>query len=140
METVTVPKQASWMIRKIFEARTVLAAMNLQHLNKGMIKKIYLQLLDHRHAAPWKNFMFQNIARPKTVFSLWLNLQGRIPTVDRLHKWKIKVDAQCCMCHHQDESRKHLFVQCEFARKIWNIVLGWLQRHKFAPTSWNQHQ
>lgn len=128
------------MIQKIFEARIVLPAVSLQQLNKGMIKKIYLHQLDLRPVVSWKNLLFQNIAQPKKIFSLWMNVQDRLPTAVRLHKLKIEVDTQCGICHNQEETREHLFVQCEFARKVWNRVLSWLQRQQYTPNSWSQHQ
>lgn len=34
----------------------------------------------------WRGLMFQNAARPKAIFNMWLQCQGRLLTGDRLKK------------------------------------------------------
>ncbi|XP_075097802.1 uncharacterized protein LOC142175130 [Nicotiana tabacum] len=49
------------------------------------------------------------------------------------------IETVCVMCQLHNESRNHLFVECVFAQKIWNMVLIWLQMQPHGLKSWNQH-
>ncbi|XP_060194929.1 uncharacterized protein LOC132624120 [Lycium barbarum] len=140
MDSVPVPKQASWMVRKMFEARPLVANMQIQPTGKSMIGQIYHHALTARSKMPWKCIMYQNVARPKATFTMWLLLLDRLLTAERLSKWGIKVDTKCCFCQKYDETREHLFVQCEYARQVWTRVGQWMHIQNFPPTNWIQHQ
>ncbi|XP_019267399.1 PREDICTED: uncharacterized protein LOC109244718 [Nicotiana attenuata] len=87
MEQVKVPQQASWMVRKIIEAKHLLEQNNV-HIcrEKGFIKHIYLQLLGDQPRMQWKCLMFGNATRPKAKFTVWLQMQNMLLTADRLNK------------------------------------------------------
>ncbi|XP_060212301.1 uncharacterized protein LOC132639938 [Lycium barbarum] len=72
MDSVPVPKQANWMVRKMFEARPLVANMQIQPTGKNTIRQIYYQALTARSKMPWKCIMYKNAARPKTAFTMWL--------------------------------------------------------------------
>lgn len=71
--------------------------------------------------------MFQNAARPKARFILWLQMHGKLLTADRLVKWGMAVELKCALCQNFNESRKRMFVECEFAKGLWNRLLQWIQ-------------
>lgn len=54
--------------------------------------------------------MFSTTARPKAVFIMWLQMQAKLLTKDRLLKWEAKVEPQCLVCQNEDETRDYLFV------------------------------
>nr|XP_009800469.1 PREDICTED: uncharacterized protein LOC104246357 [Nicotiana sylvestris] len=87
----------------------------------------------------WKVFMFGDDTRAKAKFTMWLYFQDRMMTSDRLARWGMHVDTKCVLCQSCDESRNHMFVECEFARSIWKRLLKWMQRQTFWATSWDQH-
>lgn len=72
--------------------------------------------------------MYKNDAKRKAKFIMWLQVQDKLLTTDRLAKWDITVDLECAMCHAHPESRDHLFMSCEFTRAVWNRILLWLQK------------
>jgi hypothetical protein len=51
----------------------------------------------------------------------WYLWKGVFLTKDNLPKWNWHGSKKCVFCHH-DETRKHLFFQCRFARSIWSII------------------
>ncbi|XP_019241332.1 PREDICTED: uncharacterized protein LOC109221313 [Nicotiana attenuata] len=107
LRDMPIPAQASWITRKILEAK------------------------EHLHLIPI------NDARPKAVFTMWLQLQGRLATTDRLVKWGLAVDTTCILCQNQLETKDHLFAECEFTKAIWRKMQQWLQ---WLPAmTWNQH-
>ncbi|XP_075074761.1 uncharacterized protein LOC142162319 [Nicotiana tabacum] len=110
----TIPQQACWMVRKVFEANTVLENQQYtQSLKKSLIKQIYLTLLGDYSRVEWKSLVFNNVVQPKAKFSMWLMMHGKLLTSDRLCKWGLNVDTQC-VCQRQEENREHLFWKCEY--------------------------
>ena len=57
----------------------------------------------------------------KTKVFAWYLRRGVILTKDNLAKRNWHGSKKCVFCTH-DESIKHLFFQCEFARSIWSAV------------------
>ena len=57
----------------------------------------------------------------KTKIFAWYLRRGVILTKDNLAKRNWNGCKKCVFCHH-DETIKHLFFQCQFARSIWSII------------------
>lgn len=70
---------------------------------------------------------------------MWMLLYGRLPTTDRLAKWCLTVDTQCTLCHNHEEDRDHLFVKCEYTRKLWMKLMQWMQHDYTRTQNWEQH-
>ncbi|XP_060190863.1 uncharacterized protein LOC132620187 [Lycium barbarum] len=110
-----VQKHALWMVRKLFEMRDTLQQIQIQPVTShSIIKQIYLQLLGDRPKIPWKCLVFHNSTRPKAQFTMWLQIQGRLLTADRLNSWGIDVDLTYVLCGTQQESTDHLYIQRTF--------------------------
>ncbi|KAH0698462.1 hypothetical protein KY284_012677 [Solanum tuberosum] len=82
-----IPQQASRMTRKIMAAKDLLLQLPATIVQKTLIRQYYLQLLGELPRVQWKSLMFGNQARPKARFIMWLTLQQRLLTTDRLIKW-----------------------------------------------------
>ncbi|XP_010690622.1 uncharacterized protein LOC104904129 [Beta vulgaris subsp. vulgaris] len=70
----------------------------------------------------WSRLICNNKASPKSKFTLWMALQNRLPTADRLSKWNIPCSIRCKLCEAEDESIQHLFVTCDYATTIWKAI------------------
>jgi hypothetical protein len=64
------------------------------------------------------------LAIRKNAFILWLVMQNRLHTGDRLLKWGYKGDVKCFFCHNQIETREHLFFECSFSYRIWKFLMS----------------
>ncbi|XP_070031558.1 uncharacterized protein [Nicotiana tomentosiformis] len=117
----------------------MLQAQNSNDHNTSSIRQIYLQLLGELPRVGWKCLVFQNSARPKAVFTMWLLLHGRLPTKDRLANWVLSVTPHCVMCQGQVETREHLFVQCSYAIELWKKIIKWIQGGQMITSCWDQH-
>jgi len=83
-----VPAQACWMVKKVFGAKDHLHV--LHHAIDGKRSKIrqaYNQMLGDYPKVDWRGLICRNLARPKAIFILWLQIQNRLLTTDRLLKW-----------------------------------------------------
>ena len=64
---------------------------------------------------------WRNLCLPKAELLLWLVLEGRVNTQDRLRKINVlrSDDTGCVLCGEADESVSHLFFTYSFAWKVW---------------------
>ncbi|XP_015057495.1 uncharacterized protein LOC107003703 [Solanum pennellii] len=77
-------------------------------------------------------------ARPKAYFTLWIMLNRKLATVDRLAKWGMLHNKACVLCKSADESIEHIFIECHYARKVWERLLYWIDNHSRCPMTWSQ--
>ncbi|KAK4709940.1 hypothetical protein R3W88_004453 [Solanum pinnatisectum] len=70
---------------------------------------------------------------PRYEFILWMTLQNKLSTVDRVLK---QVDANCVLCNtgHM-ENFDHLFYACPYSSYVWKAMLNWLGYHR-QLSSW----
>jgi len=83
-----VPAQACWMVKKVFGAKDHLHV--LHHAIDGKRSKLrqaYNQMLGNCPKVDWRGLICRNLARPKAIIILWLQIQNRLLTTDRLLKW-----------------------------------------------------
>ncbi|KAL0730180.1 hypothetical protein Bca4012_026273 [Brassica carinata] len=59
---------------------------------------------------------------PKHSFHTWLVVLNRIPTRDKLISWGIQISPICLLCNNCDETRDHLFWDCNFAFGHWTMI------------------
>ncbi|XP_060210813.1 uncharacterized protein LOC132637793 [Lycium barbarum] len=128
------------MVRQIIQAQhTLQQVQHLQSTKHILIRNIYLQLLPTLPRVQWKSLIFNNNARPKAKFIMWLHFHGRLLTADRLLKWGIQADPKCVLCLTHDENQEHMFVQCPYTRNLWGNLLVWLQRPQMNAPTWDHY-
>lgn len=75
---------------------------------------------------------------PTWAFILWLAVQQRLNTTDRLVSLGLNVTDDCDMCGRGKESFKHLFFDCSYSREIgWSIFYFFFDRLGQSITSKN---
>ena len=55
---------------------------------------------------------------------MWSVTLGKILTLNDLRKMNVIVVDFCCMCKKCEEFIDHLFIHCEVARNLWNLLLN----------------
>lgn len=83
-----------------------------------------------------KQLMYGNLARPTTIFQLWIACHRRLVTKGRLYNWGMIDNIACCFCD-AEESQQHLLFECVETRTIWKNVLEWIQVDH-EPLGWEQ--
>lgn len=71
----------------------------------------------------WFAIVWFTSSIPRHCFILWLAIQDRLATLDRLLSWGVIANANCVLCNQCIESRDHLFFNCLFSSKVWKQVL-----------------
>uniref|UniRef100_M1BZI3 Tn7 reverse transcriptase n=2 Tax=Solanum tuberosum TaxID=4113 RepID=M1BZI3_SOLTU len=139
-QEVIISQQACWMVKKILEARQVYSQFQPIVLqNKSMIRQLYFHLFRPQQRVPWKCLMFQNFARPKAVFTMWLQLQNRLNTTDRLKKWGLDIELKCVLCQLHFEFRDHMYTSCPYSQQVWSKLLQWIQFVQAPYNNWSQY-
>lgn len=81
-----------------------------------------IQLMEQRPNVSWYNSVWFSRAIPRHSFHMWLVIQNRFPTRDRLINWGLQVHPNCLLCNRNQETRNHLFFSCDFSYDLWVIV------------------
>ncbi|KAI8541684.1 hypothetical protein RHMOL_Rhmol08G0081200 [Rhododendron molle] len=60
---------------------------------------------------------------PRWAFVLWLAVQAKLSTKDKLANWGMQVEDKCVLCNNARDTHHHLFFQCPFSSMVWQQVL-----------------
>jgi hypothetical protein len=72
---------------------------------------------------PWKRH-WKSRAPPKCKTFLWLAMQNKCWTADRLQKRGLPHPEACPFCDQEQETVKHLLTSCVFTRQFWHSILS----------------
>ncbi|GKA05135.1 RNA-directed DNA polymerase, eukaryota, reverse transcriptase zinc-binding domain protein [Tanacetum coccineum] len=59
----------------------------------------------------------------KQAFILWMTVEDKLLTQDKIDKWQHGGDLKCGFCKQYGDSLHHLFFQCDVTKKIWCEML-----------------
>ena len=93
-------------------------------LEKFNVKASYEFFRPKGMKAYWTKVVWHRSIMPKHSFILWLSLQERLLTRDKMID-QIE-DTSCVLCGDPIESVSHLFFHCRTANQIWADIKGWL--------------
>jgi hypothetical protein len=116
----------SWVMKSILSQREVFRRIMRLPAEDFKARKVYMALLEDEPVVPWSNLMWNNIARPRAQFTLWLACLDRLATRERLHRFKMVNSPGCVFCD-ANETTNHLFFDCLGTKDIWRQVLNWFQ-------------
>lgn len=75
---------------------------------KFSIKKTYSILMGAWDRVIWRRVLCNNKASPKSKFLVWLAVQNRIATIDRIHQRNVPCSLTCCLCNKEPKRCEHL--------------------------------
>ncbi|XP_022030836.1 uncharacterized protein LOC110931763 [Helianthus annuus] len=90
-------------------------------------KEVWNTIRIHGQPKDWSNFVWSASSIRKHAFLCWLILKRKLWTQDRIMQWNRMVhgsmNQMCCLlCYADLETHEHLFFQCSYSKKVWNIV------------------
>ncbi|XP_062103617.1 uncharacterized protein LOC133814705 [Humulus lupulus] len=122
------PLQSSWYWKKIVKLKDQFKNLSsLQMLTNGyQIRKGYQMLCpitDHVH---WCKEVWGRLNIPKHSFILWLSVQNRLKTKERLQRFNIISNSNCLLCNSHTETVSYLFFGCGISVICLRHVQHWL--------------
>ena len=75
----------------------------------------------------WKKIWALKVP-PKVKTFLWRACSNILPTRDNLFRRKIQIDPICELCSQTRETCDHLLWECPFARNVWAMMKGKVQK------------
>ncbi|XP_062108252.1 uncharacterized protein LOC133819101 [Humulus lupulus] len=121
------PIDASWYWKRIVQVKNKLKAVysfnEFQSFNftiAGLVSKLHLI------AGRWKfTMIWDRFSIPKHRFIIWLALLERLPTLDRIQRFKTLHSINCVLCGNLAECHSHLFFSCSVSSKNLVEILQW---------------
>ena len=89
----------------------------------------------HSNKVEWYDIVWFSNCTPKHSFIMWLAIQGRLSTQDRLQKWYPDKEMACPLCESGIDSLNHLFFECSYSVKVWEAVQ--IKAGISLPTRWD---
>jgi hypothetical protein len=77
-------------------------------------------------------------APPKVKFFAWLAIRNRIWTADRLERRGWDNCGLCPLCMQTQETAAHLFSQCRYTKRLWDMVKSWLGIPSVRTHEWGE--
>ena len=84
--------------------------------------QVWIDLRDNWPKVNWNEVVWFKQLIPKHSFILWLAVQGKLLTQDRMVNWNVTGNLVCGLCNSRSDSHEHLFFQCPFANKVWKVM------------------
>ncbi|XP_050879587.1 uncharacterized protein LOC127083318 [Lathyrus oleraceus] len=117
MEVYQPNSNSSWLMKSICKHKAELMSNDIwvefQANDMYSTRRMYQHLRGDKPRVDWRRLMYTNMARPRAVFTLWL------------------------------ENRGHLFFECAFTKKTWKEILnrlglGYIHIDWIENTAWQQ--
>ncbi|XP_058768387.1 uncharacterized protein LOC131642117 [Vicia villosa] len=137
-----VKANCSWILRKIMQCRervqqTAYWPLAVQS-QKYTTARMYRELRGPQLDVTWKHLIYYNYARPRARFTLWMALLNRLATKDRIARFGVNTNGECCWCK-QVETLDHIFFECTTTGFVWSNVLTWLGYNR-TPEYWSREK
>jgi hypothetical protein len=111
------------------------------------VKVAWEQLRRHRQMVEWHDIVWFKNAVPRHSFLLWMAVQQKLTTQDKLHRFGIHGPNRCSLCLRNNEDHNHLFFECSYTKAIWwdvcdrcdipRMTKGWDEWIRWATVSWH---
>ncbi|GJZ25315.1 RNA-directed DNA polymerase, eukaryota, reverse transcriptase zinc-binding domain protein [Tanacetum coccineum] len=86
---------------------------------KFSTREVYKDMRNQSSEIKWTKLVWYSQCIPKQSFILWMAIQGKLMTCDRMAKWGSYNMTVCSLCKKNEESHDHLFFKCQFPDAIW---------------------
>ena len=76
----------------------------------------------------WCSMIWFSQCIPRHTFVLWMAVQERLMTQDKIAKWRMNEVLECTLCKKCMDSHEHLFFNCEYSSAVWNELQAFLDK------------
>ncbi|KAK6775793.1 hypothetical protein RDI58_026794 [Solanum bulbocastanum] len=114
-----IPRQAG-------QGELMMEFAKAQKGGKFPTKKMHTYIMPTFPREEWESITLQQGVHPRFKFILWLAVQKRLPTVERLEKFGIQVPSECVFCGKTKETFEHLYFDCQVTKTLWGRLCNWM--------------
>ncbi|GJS68511.1 reverse transcriptase zinc-binding domain-containing protein [Tanacetum coccineum] len=87
------------------------------------VNQTYRELISDEDDVEWWKVVWFSQNIPKYAFIVWLAVQNKLTTQDKIKQWG-SYDVMCCaLCRKDSDAHSHLFFECEYSKEFWGKVL-----------------
>ncbi|XP_058785008.1 uncharacterized protein LOC131659909 [Vicia villosa] len=137
-----IPTNCSWIMKKMMSYREDMTNStywsNSLQAGRYITRCMYRELRGEKDPTPWYKFFYQNAAKPRARFIMWIALWDRLPTKSRLARFGIITNVEYMFCRMED-TQEHLMFDCGVTRNIWRLILQWIGVNRI-PTGWQNEK
>ncbi|GJS26786.1 RNA-directed DNA polymerase, eukaryota, reverse transcriptase zinc-binding domain protein [Tanacetum coccineum] len=83
-------------------------------------KIAWISLRDNGPQVHWNHVVWFSQYNPRQAFILWLAMQKKLMTQDRILKWQQGVILKCPLCNICADNHEHLFFNCSYSTCVWD--------------------
>ncbi|KAM6569105.1 hypothetical protein CsatB_017090 [Cannabis sativa] len=120
---------SSWYWRKIIELKNDLKCKITPRdfmAETCKIAEVYKILTAPTESYHWSKQVWSRLNIPKHSFLIWLAVQDRLKTRERLFRFNVAAEATCILCNDLNENTSHLFFDCKFSQSCLSQIKVWL--------------
>ena len=99
------------------------------------VSSAWNQIRLRKQVVNWHNSVWFPQAIRRHAFIVWLVIQDRLDTQEKLIKWGLINSMSCVFCRAGIEDRNHLFFSCKFTAGIWRRILRLCGNYRI-PRCW----
>ncbi|WMV25245.1 hypothetical protein MTR67_018630 [Solanum verrucosum] len=129
----TPPQDCSWYWKKLNALKNNMRNWYIQgryaltHPGQYSISASYNAMLGEMNRLKIANLIWTSVAQPKHRMIMWLAVQGRLLTKERMLHLNIHVDNEkCCLCRSQVmETQLYLFAHCAWLGQVKAEIFSW---------------
>ena len=93
---------------------------NKKNLVKLSVSRVWKDLGSQDDEMTWYNVVWFPSLIPRHSFIIWLRVQERLLTQDKLIKRYPQKVMSCALCDNESDSHEHLFIECHFSTATWS--------------------
>ncbi|CAK8569926.1 unnamed protein product [Lathyrus sativus] len=127
--SMAVKNNSLWVMKSILKLRNIVISRNewnnMVQTTKFQTTKVYDRISENVQEVSWRRILYQNMARPRALFTLWMAYHRKLATKDRLARFWMLNHYTYCFCNDK-ETIDHLFFQCRTMKTIWKNILEWM--------------
>ncbi|GJU64196.1 reverse transcriptase zinc-binding domain-containing protein [Tanacetum coccineum] len=88
------------------------------------VKQAYEDLRNQKEEVTWSRLVWFSQNIPKHAFVLWMAIQNKLTTQDKIKSWGSFDMMMCPLCQQDMDSHQHLFFQCAYAEQFWKFAMS----------------
>lgn len=110
----------------------------LESSGEYSVKSAYAIQFCGQIASNFPKLIWTAWATPRCKFFLWFLLQNRLWTAARLQLRGWENNYFCALCGRSLETATHLFIECPYTCKVWELVACWSNNLNLSPSAWTE--